>query len=114
MLLSLFFQITSTKLCVQVYESCLKVPSVLELSNLSAIVVSCPSIYRVMLGAGVLDVYSCWWAWTEAIWPGDVGSVSTWSGSGWSELVRHGLGGELVRWDVGPVGKWLGPVRMVR
>ena len=66
------------------------------------------------LGVEVLDVYSCWWTWAEAIWSGDVGSVSTWSGSGWSELVRHGLGGELVRWDVGPVGKWLGPVRMVR
>ena len=27
------------------------------------------------LGAGVLDVYSCWWAWAETIWPVDVGPV---------------------------------------
>ena len=27
------------------------------------------------LGVGVLDVYSCWWAWAEAIWPGTSGSA---------------------------------------
>jgi hypothetical protein len=42
MLLSSFFQITGTMLRISVYESSLKVPSLLELSNLSTIVVPLP------------------------------------------------------------------------
>lgn len=56
----------------------------------------CPSIYRVRLGAGVLDVYSSWWACAEAIWPSKFGSVYLgsvvgvwWFGSGSCTLARQ-------------------------
>ena len=55
------------------------------------------------LEAGVLDVYSCWWAWAGVVGPGSVGSASlwfgiTWFGDGWS---RSWSGSEI--WYVGPV-----------
>ena len=72
------------KALIQVKESCLKVPSVLELSKVSPLLYPCPSIYSVTLRAGILDVHSCWWAWADVIWPGSVGSALLWLEDGWS------------------------------
>src|SRR5574338_429204 len=64
-----------------------------------------PSIYRVRLGVGVLDVCSCWWAWADVIWPGNVGSVIPWSGGERRKgMVRRLVGPVVVGIDSGSVG----------
>ena len=67
------------------------------------------------LGAEVLDVYSCWWAWADAIWPCSIlvrqrlgsavsGNMGDSAGSGDRGSVVGWTGGsvemELDRWLV--------------
>ena len=63
----------------------------LELSNLFSLLYPCPSIYRVRLGVGGLEVYSSWWAWAATIWPdrtlvrwleARLGPATSWFGRG--------------------------------
>ena len=57
------------------------------------------------LGAGVLDVYNCWWAWADAIWTGTSGSAEL-----GSVVLGEKDGEASVRWSPGSVvGKeWTG------